>query len=63
MVQRVSAILDSNDFTPEKVKKSSPSELLVAILMWSKAIIKYHNLLKTVNPKRIEVNEMKEEEV
>jgi dynein heavy chain len=56
MVKRVGAILESDDFTIEKVQKAS--EALVAILKWSGAMLKYHDLLKIVNPKRIAVKEM-----
>ena len=45
-VKRVGAILSSEDFTMEKVK--SASQALVAILKWSNAMMKYHELLKIV---------------
>ena len=59
MVRRVNAILESDDFTIEKVRRAS--EVLRAIMIWSKAMITYHNLLKTVNPKRIKLMEMTDE--
>jgi dynein heavy chain len=55
-VKKVGAILASEDFTLEKVQKAA--EALVAILKWSSAMLKYHELLKIVNPKRIAVKEM-----
>ena len=57
-VTRVNKILVSEDFTMEKVK--SASSALVAILKWSDAMMKYHELLKIVNPKREKVKEMNE---
>ena len=57
-VRRVGAILASDDFTMEKVK-GFPA--LVAILKWSSAMLYYHELLKTVNPKRAKVREMFED--
>jgi dynein heavy chain len=56
MVKRVTAIIESEEFSLEKVQKAS--EALVAILKWSGAMVKYHELLKIVNPKRIAVKEM-----
>lgn len=56
VVGRVNKILVSDDFTMEKVK--SASSALVAILKWSDAMMKYHELLKIVNPKREKVKEM-----
>lgn len=58
VVKRVGAIIDSDDFTPEKV--ASASSALVAILKWSSAMLRYHDLLKIVNPKRAKVREMSE---
>ena len=55
-VTRVNKIIVSEDFTMEKVK--SASSALVAILKWSDAMMKYHELLKFVNPKREKVKEM-----
>jgi hypothetical protein len=57
-VKKVNAIIESEDFTMEKVK--SASNALVAILKWSSAMMQYHELLKIVNPKRILVKEMNE---
>lgn len=56
VVQRVGKIINSEDFTMEKVK--SASQALVAILKWSSAMLQYHELLKIVNPKRAKVAEM-----
>jgi dynein heavy chain len=58
VVTRVNKILVSDDFTMEKVKSASGA--LVAILQWSDAMMKYHELLKIVNPKRAKVKEMNE---
>lgn len=58
VVGRVNKIIASEDFTMEKVK--SASSALVAILKWSDAMMKYHELLKIVNPKRAKVKEMNE---
>jgi dynein heavy chain len=58
VVKRVNAILESEDFTMEKVKSASGA--LVAILKWSSAMMQYHELLKIVNPKRAKVKEMNE---
>jgi dynein heavy chain len=58
VVKRVGAIIDSDDFTLEKV--TSAASALVAILKWSAAMLKYHELLKIVNPKRAAVREMSE---
>jgi len=56
VVGRVNKIIASDDFTMEKVR--SASSALVAILKWSDAMMKYHELLKIVNPKRAKVAEM-----
>jgi len=58
VVKRVNAILQSEDFTYEKVKAASSA--LVAIQKWSSAMMSYHELLKIVNPKREKVKEMTE---
>ena len=55
-VKRVNAILQSEDFTLEKVK--SASQALVAIYKWASAMMSYHELLKIVGPKREKVAEM-----
>ena len=57
-VKRVNAIIESDDFTLEKVQ--SASSALAGILKWSSAMMKYHELLKIVNPKREKVAEMNE---
>lgn len=59
IVRKATAILESPDFTIEKVK--SASSALVAIHKWVNAMIQYHELLKIVNPKRAKVAEMKEQ--
>jgi dynein heavy chain len=58
VVKRANAILESDDFTLEKV--TSASSALLAILKWSNAMMKYYELLKIVNPKRAKVAEMNE---
>ena len=55
-VKRVNVILNSDDFTAEKVKSAAVA--LVAIFKWVNAMVKYHELLKIVNPKREKVAEM-----
>lgn len=57
-VKRVNAILNSEDFTLDKVKAAS--QALVAIHKWVSAMMQYHELLKIVNPKRLKVAEMNE---
>lgn len=57
-VKRVNAILNSEDFTLEKVRTASGA--LVAIHKWVSAMMSYHQLLKVVNPKRLKVAEMNE---
>ena len=57
-VKKVNAILNSDDFTIEKVR--SASQALVAIHQWVSAMMSYHELLKIVNPKRQKVAEMNE---
>ena len=57
-VKRVNAILNSEEFTLEKVKAAS--QALVAIHKWVSAMMSYHELLKIVNPKRLKVAEMNE---
>lgn len=57
-VKRVNAILNSEEFTLEKVKTAS--QALVAIHKWVSAMMQYHELLKIVNPKRLKVAEMNE---
>jgi len=50
--------MNSEDFTIEKVKNAA--EALIAIHKWVDTMIKYHKLLKVVNPKRQKVREMNE---
>lgn len=57
-VKKVNKILNSEDFTLEKVR--SASNALVAIHKWVSAMMQYHELLKIVNPKREKVKEMNE---
>jgi len=57
-VKKVNHILDHEDFTLEKVKGASGA--LVAVQKWASAMMKYHELLKIVNPKRAKVIEMNE---
>ena len=49
-VKRVNAILNSDEFTLDKVKSAATA--LVAIYKWASAMMSYHELLKIVNPKR-----------
>lgn len=58
MVKRAKVILESEDFTLDKVK--SASNALVAIYKWVDAMIQYHELLKIVRPKQEKVDEMRE---
>jgi len=55
-VKRTNAILKTDDFTYEKVKQAVGA--LIAIYKWVQAMMKYHELLKVVNPKREKVAEM-----
>jgi len=57
-VKKVNSILNSEEFTLEKVKNAANA--LVAIQKWAKAMMSYHELLKIVNPKRQKVAEMNE---
>lgn len=57
-VKKVNHILDHEDFTIEKVKGASSA--LIAVQKWASAMMKYHELLKIVNPKRAKVIEMNE---
>ena len=57
-VKKVNKILNSEEFTLEKVR--SASNALVAIHKWVSAMMQYHELLKIVNPKREKVKEMNE---
>lgn len=59
IVKRANNILQSEDFTLEKVKGASGA--LVAIHKWANSMVQYHELLKVVNPKREKVAEMKEQ--
>lgn len=59
VVKKATVILESPDFTLDKVKNASSA--LVAIHKWVNAMISYHELLKIVNPKREKVAEMKEQ--
>jgi dynein heavy chain len=57
-VKRVGAIMQTPEFTMEKVKGASGA--LVAIHKWVEAMLQYHDLLKIVKPKQIKVDEMRE---
>ena len=57
-VKKVNAILNSDEFSIEKVRSAAVA--LVAIQKWASAMMSYHHLLKTVNPKRQKVAEMNE---
>lgn len=55
-VKKVNAIMNSEDFTLERVKAASSA--LVAIHKWVSAMMSFHELLKIVGPKREKVAEM-----
>ena len=56
IVKSVNKIIEDPEFSMEKIK--SASEALLGITKWVKAMMKYHDLLKIVNPKRQKVAEM-----
>jgi hypothetical protein len=58
VAKRAKALLESDDLTIEKAHAAS--EVLVAIPKWSSAMVKYHEVLKAVAPKRLMVKEMTE---
>jgi dynein heavy chain len=55
-VTAVTKVLSSGRFTLETA--SAASNTLVGVYKWSDAMMKYHELLKVVNPKREKVKEM-----
>ena len=56
IVKDVNKIIEDPEFSMEKIKAAS--EALLGITKWVKAMMKYHDLLKIVNPKRAKVAEM-----
>jgi dynein heavy chain len=58
-VKKVNAILNTPGFTAEKVKGSSSA--LSGVYRWAGVMVKYHELLKIVNPRRAKVKEMQAE--
>ena len=56
IVKDVNKIIEDPEFSLEKIKTAS--EALLGIAKWVKAMMKYHDLLKIVNPKRQKVAEM-----
>jgi dynein heavy chain len=58
-VKKVNAILSQPSMTVEAVKSASGA--LSGVYKWSAVMMKYHELLKIVNPRRIKVAEMKAE--
>lgn len=58
-VKKVNAILENPKMTPEAVKGASGA--LMGVLKWSATMMKYHELLKIVNPRREKVAQMKAE--
>ena len=56
VVRKVNAIVNAPEFSLEKIKTAS--EALLGITKWVMAMMKYHELLKIVNPKRAKVAEM-----
>jgi len=58
-VKKVNAILNLPEMNIEAVKSASGA--LAGVYKWSAVMMKYHELLKIVNPRRIKVAEMKAE--
>lgn len=58
MVKQAKSILDSEDFTVEKVRNAS--QALLAIRIFAAGMCDFHELLKIVKPKEDKVQEMKE---
>jgi len=56
VVRKVNGIVNAPDFSLDKIKQAS--EALLGITKWLMAMMKYHELLKIVNPKRAKVAEM-----
>lgn len=57
-VKKVNTILNMPTFSLESV--AATSQALVGIVKWSMAMMKFHELLKIVNPKKAKVAEMNE---
>lgn len=58
-VKKVNVILNNPEITFDKVKGASGA--LSGVYKWAAVMMKYHELLKIVNPRRIKVAEMKAE--
>ena len=58
-VKKVNVILNNPEITVDKVKGASGA--LSGVYKWAAVMMKYHELLKIVNPRRIKVAEMKAE--
>ena len=56
-VKKVNAILENPKCTQDAVKSASGA--MSGVYKWSATMMKYHELLKIVNPRRIKVAEMK----
>jgi hypothetical protein len=55
-VKKVNAILENPKMTLESVKSASGA--LLGVHKWAGTMMKYHELLKIVNPRRIKVKQM-----
>ena len=58
LVQKVKPMLEKDEVNIDKVRKASKA--LVAVHIWCNAMVKYHEVLKIVNPKRELAREMGE---
>jgi len=58
IVRKVNSMLANPNFSMQEI--ASASGALVGIMKWIQAMMKYHELLKIVNPKRAKVAEMNE---
>lgn len=52
-VKKVNAILNSDTFTLEKA--ANASNCLVGIYKWADAMMKYHEVIKIINQKRLTI--------
>jgi len=58
LIQKVKPLMEKEDMTEKKVANASGA--LVAVRIWVDAMIKYHEVLKIVNPKKAIAAEMGE---
>jgi len=58
LISKVKPLMERDEMTEAKVKNASGA--LVAVRIWVDAMIKYHETLKIVNPKRAIAAEMGE---